>query len=449
MPVLWTRQRPWQSLLQRLWCGPGPGGPPACRHALGLHAAAPRHAHPDLAQRPRGRTEAGHRALRRPQGLSRAPGRPRPRGSPTAARPRARADDGGRPPVRGNRQPGDGRRDHGAVRRPPGPRGSCPARLLRGAPDAGARGALWRRDAAGPRDSRPDPGRPQLRRGGRARDQQRPAHGLLRGRADHAPGRPDGTDRQARFHPHDVRFAAARRGLRPRETARPGRDQGPRGAGRGVRASGGVACPDTSSDFGRPRAHALRGARRRAWSAARGPRARQGRPWSGGRPRRRAGRRQVAAGLGARALPSHAGVAGPGDDIGRLWQGDAVPARHRSAPALFRGGGPRRCAPGPREADRTAPHAGRGPASGRPRLRVAAGGRCRGVERRRRGAAPADAGRGQAAAAPRERAATGAADLRGLALARSREPGAARQPGREPALAPAAAAGQLPPRVPA
>ena len=52
-------------------------------------------------------------------------------------RPGARADDGGRPSLRGHGQPGDGRRDHGAVRRAARPRGSRRARLLRRAPHAG------------------------------------------------------------------------------------------------------------------------------------------------------------------------------------------------------------------------------------------------------------------------------------------------------------------------
>ena len=64
-----------------------------------------------------GRAQAGHRAVRRPQGLDGAAGRPGPRGGAQAPRSRARADDGGRPSLRGHRQPGDGRRDHGAVRR--------------------------------------------------------------------------------------------------------------------------------------------------------------------------------------------------------------------------------------------------------------------------------------------------------------------------------------------
>ena len=42
----------------------------------------------------------------------------------------------------------------------------------------------------------PDPRRPQLRRGRGARDRQRPAHGLHRGGADHAPGRAHGAARR-------------------------------------------------------------------------------------------------------------------------------------------------------------------------------------------------------------------------------------------------------------
>ena len=48
---------------------------------------------------------------------------------------------------------------------------------------------------------------------------QRPAHGVLRGRADHAPGRPHGTDGAAWDHPADGRDAAAGRGVRPGEGA--------------------------------------------------------------------------------------------------------------------------------------------------------------------------------------------------------------------------------------
>ena len=58
--------------------------------------------------------------------------------------PVARAHDGGGPPLRGHRQPGDGRRHHGAVRRAARPRGPRRAGLLRRAADAGGGRALRR-----------------------------------------------------------------------------------------------------------------------------------------------------------------------------------------------------------------------------------------------------------------------------------------------------------------
>ena len=100
--------------------------------------------------------------------------------------------DGGGPPLRGHGEPGHGRRDHGALRRPGGPRGPRRARLLRGAPHAGDGEAIRRRGASRPRRERPDPGRTQLRRGGRPRHRQRSPHGLHRRRPDHPPGREDG-----------------------------------------------------------------------------------------------------------------------------------------------------------------------------------------------------------------------------------------------------------------
>ena len=62
-------------------------------------------------------------------------------------------------------------------------------------------------------------------------------------------------------------------------------------------------------------------------------------------------------------------------------------------------------------------------------------------------AAPAGARGRQAAAAPGEPGAAAAGSVRGLALDRCRDPGAARQPGREPADGTAAPAGQLPARI--
>ena len=60
-------------------------------------------------------------------------------------------DDGRRPPLRGHREPGDGRWDHGALRRAARPRGPRRASLLRGAPDAGDREDVCGRGATLPR----------------------------------------------------------------------------------------------------------------------------------------------------------------------------------------------------------------------------------------------------------------------------------------------------------
>ena len=101
------------------------------RVASELHAALPGREDPDLPPRARGRAQAGHGAVRRHEGLARAARRPRPGGRAQAPGPGPRAHDGGGAPLRGHRQPGHGRRHHGALRRPPGPRGPRRARLLR------------------------------------------------------------------------------------------------------------------------------------------------------------------------------------------------------------------------------------------------------------------------------------------------------------------------------
>ena len=76
--------------------------------------------------------------------------------------------------------------------------------------------------------------RPQLRGSGGAGHWQRPAHGLLGRRADHAPGGAHGTAGHAREHPADRRHPAAGGG--PGAGHRPGA-----GAGQGAgRAGGGL-----------------------------------------------------------------------------------------------------------------------------------------------------------------------------------------------------------------
>ena len=178
--------------------------PPADRFASpsAYTPEPPRREDPHLARRPRGRAQAGHRALRRPQELDGAARRPRPRGGAQAPRRGARAADGGGPPLRGHGEPGHGRRHHGPLRRSGRPRGSRRARLLRRPAHARARATGTPTNCAGPRAlDVHDPRRDQLGRGRRAHDRQRPAHGLLGGRPDHAPGRPHGAARPARHDP--------------------------------------------------------------------------------------------------------------------------------------------------------------------------------------------------------------------------------------------------------
>jgi class 3 adenylate cyclase len=68
-------------------------------------------------------------------------------------------------PLRGHRQPGHGRRDHGAFWGAGGSRGPRGARQLRGAPDAGIGEALCRGRVSQFRSAHPDPRRPELGRG--------------------------------------------------------------------------------------------------------------------------------------------------------------------------------------------------------------------------------------------------------------------------------------------
>ena len=182
--------------------------------------------------RPRRRAQAGDGPLRRPQGLDGAPRRPGPRGGAEAPGPGARAHDGGRPPLRGHGEPGDGRRDHGPLRRAGGPRGPRRAGVLRRPRHAGGDSSRCRGGPAASRGRDPDPRRPELGRGGRARHRQRSADGLHGGRADHAPGRAHGAARQARHDPADRRRAPSRGRVHRGHAARPGARQGPERAGR-------------------------------------------------------------------------------------------------------------------------------------------------------------------------------------------------------------------------
>ena len=121
------------------------------RDASLLHPEAPRREDPHVAQRARGRAQAGHRALRRREGLD---------GSRRAGRPRRVAQDHGsllrdprrrRAPLRGHGQPVHRRRHHGAVRRADRARGSRAARVLRGAAPHATSSAATRTSCASTR----------------------------------------------------------------------------------------------------------------------------------------------------------------------------------------------------------------------------------------------------------------------------------------------------------
>ena len=199
LPGVRARQPAGQPLLQRV----RQAGRDAARRRASpclppeLHAAPPGGEDPQLPSRAGGGAQAGDRALCRHEGFARAARRPRPGGREEATRPRSRAHDGGGAPLRGHRQPGHGRRHHGALRRPPGPRGPRRARLLRGPCHAAGHPPLHGRGPTGPRHRGPGPRRPQLRRSGRARRRERSPHGLFSGGSDHPPRRAHGAARDA------------------------------------------------------------------------------------------------------------------------------------------------------------------------------------------------------------------------------------------------------------
>ena len=314
----------------------------ALRLAGRLHPAASRPAHPRLARGARGRAQAGDRAVRRHPRHDRGGRRPRSRGDRAGHRPGARADDGGGAPLRGHRQPGDGRRDHGALRRAARQRGPRGARLLRGPAHAGADARLRRRAAALARAAAADPGGPQLGRGGGALHRQRSLVHLHRGGPDRAPGRAHGADGQARLDPGHR--AHRRAGAGPRGHARPRAGAGarPPGAGRRARDQRGGADPLATRRRLAARALAARGARDGAGPPRRGDR----RDAGGHRPGRvhggRRGSGQVASlprvrpALPGPGLSRHRGARGLLRPRGRL------PAGGGAAPPVLPGGERRR-----------------------------------------------------------------------------------------------------------
>ena len=131
--------------------------------------------------------------------------------------------DGRRAPLRGHRQPGHGRRNHGALRRPDRPRGPRAARLLRRAGHAAARRRVRAGGASHPGRAGADPRRAELRRGGGAlHPSDLHMDYTAIGQTTHLAA-PDGADRDAGDDPACRGDVAPRRGLRGRRALGPGR----------------------------------------------------------------------------------------------------------------------------------------------------------------------------------------------------------------------------------
>ena len=211
-----------------------------------------------------------------------------------------------------------------------------------------------------------DPRRAQLRRGGGARDRQRPAHGLHGRRPDDAPGRAHGAAREpGHASCHRRRRSQLAEGYVAGEAARAGAGEGARRAVEVYELTGAGPARTRLAGGRRARAHALRRPRRRAGAAPPRPSscAARARPGRGARRRGRGG--QVAPGLGVHPLAPRAGLAGPGERLGLVRQGDELPAGDRPAQGLLRDRGPGRPARDPREGDGQAARARPGPRSRR------------------------------------------------------------------------------------
>ena len=218
-----------------------------------------------------------------------------------------RRDDRGRPPLRGDRLPGDGRRHHGAVRGAARPRGPRRPSLLRRPDACRRRSAATARRPASATASRCWPGSgstPARSSSGRS---PTTCTSSTR-RSARPPTWPPGWSSLP--CPGTVRLTAETLrlvdGLVEVRAAREDPGQGAGRASRGVRADRGRAEPPALPGRRRARPDPVRRAAGRAGRAPAGARPRPERPRPGRRAGRRAGRRQVAPALRVRPLAAHA-----------------------------------------------------------------------------------------------------------------------------------------------
>ena len=148
--------------------------------------------------------------------------------------------------------------------------------------------------------------------------------------------------RQARHDPADRRRAPSRGRVHRGHAARPGARQGPERAGRALRDDGSWATSLEAARGGGPRPHPVHRPGGGAGAGAPGHRSGRCGVRPGGRPRRGAGRREVAARLGGDALPPDPRVAHRGGGVQLLREGDPLPAGHRPPQGLLPGRGPGR-----------------------------------------------------------------------------------------------------------
>ena len=216
LPVLHLRESCRFTVLRPVRCAARPRSG-ACAGPARVHPAPSGREDPLPPQRTPWRAEAGDGPVRRREGLD-GPGRTgRSRDMASHPRPLLRHPRGGRPPLRGHRQPVHRRWDHGALRRAYRARGSCAARMPCGAASQRSARALRARAPPHRGSQLHGPHRAQFGGGGRRHDRRRSAHGLHGAGPHGGPRTAHGAARRAREGLPDRAHGGAGRGvLQPR-----------------------------------------------------------------------------------------------------------------------------------------------------------------------------------------------------------------------------------------